>query len=168
MAKNNVEIRSKVILDGSVSKSHRSTESYRTIPKKRSLGITLNAIEKSGLQTVIRGLPMSTELVDNAEHVSTQGIVVHSVHRMYSSKAPGRELPLILVKVRRDQGKILKITRCLDLPELKSSGKEHSSAHVTDASGTATTRPTQNAAAISSMRRRETSCKMWQKNEGAC
>lgn len=55
---------------------------------------------------------MSTELEDVKDDLSAQSIVVHSVHNIYSSR---NMLPLMLTKVRRDQDKIFKTTRCLNL-----------------------------------------------------
>lgn len=45
----------------------------------------------------------------------SQGIEINSVHNMTPMRAPRNVLPLCLVKVKRGQDKVYKITRCLDL-----------------------------------------------------
>lgn len=73
------------------------------------------AMEKTDLRVVLGGVPMSSDFEETFNDLCAKGIVVTSLHNMYSSKAPIKELPLMLAMVRRGQDKTYKITRCLEL-----------------------------------------------------
>lgn len=58
---------------------------------------------------------MPSKITDICDDLRAQGISGNSVHRMYSTRAQKRQLPLFLVKAKRGDDKIYKVTRCLDL-----------------------------------------------------
>lgn len=64
---------------------------------------------------VTKGLAIVTEPEDIKKDLSDQRLAIHMIDRMTSQIAPKRELMLFLMKVTRNEQKIYKFTKYLDL-----------------------------------------------------
>lgn len=59
-------------------------------------------MKKTKLRVVMRGVSMSTDVKEVCDDLEAQGIAVINTHRMYSTRKPKTQLPLFLVKAKRD------------------------------------------------------------------
>lgn len=118
MVKNEVNLKSKVSRDGGLQINAKSAQVYRKVQdhlQRFDIRYPTYAMEKSDLRVVERGLPMPSDIEDIQDDLCAQGINLNSDHTMQPVREPRKELPLLLIKVKRGDDKIYKVTIYLNL-----------------------------------------------------